>query len=88
MDQYLSFAEFQAQQRKTMAMSAWAAKLDGFLTLNDRDILGGAGRISHTMALEVAGREFEKYDKEQRRIASSATDFDKAVDRIRKFDTS
>jgi hypothetical protein len=45
-DQYLSFAEFQAQQRKTMTMAAWSSKLDGFLTLNDRDILGDAGRIS------------------------------------------
>jgi hypothetical protein len=87
-DQYLSFAEFQAQQRKTMTMAAWAAKLDAFLTLNDRDILGDAGRISHQMAVEVAEREFEKYDQEQRRIAAaSVTDLDKAIDRIRKFDS-
>jgi len=87
-DQYLSFAEFQAQQRKTMTMAAWAAKLDAFLTLNDRDILADAGRISHKMAVGVAGREFEKYDREQRRIAEgSATDFDKAVDRIKKLDS-
>jgi hypothetical protein len=87
-DQYLSFAEFQAQQRKTMTMAAWSSKLDGFLTLNDRDILGDAGRISHTMALEVAGREFKKYHEEQRKkAAKSVTDFDTAVDRIRKLDS-
>ena len=87
-DQYLSFAEFQAQQRKTMTMASWRSKLDGFLTLNDRDILGDAGRISHTMALEVAGREFKKYDDEQRKKATkSITDFDTAVGRIKKLDT-
>ncbi len=42
--------------------------------------------ISHKMAVGVAGREFEKYDREQRRItAASMTDFDKAVDRIKKI---
>jgi hypothetical protein len=86
-DQFLSFAEFKAQQRKTMTMAAWSSKLDGFLTLNDRDILGDAGRVSHTMALEVAGREFEKYDEQRNAAAKSVTDFDKAVDRIKKLDT-
>jgi len=58
------------------------------LTLNDRDILGDAGRISHKMAIEVAAREFEKYDQEQRRIAAtSVTDFDRVVQRIKKLVT-
>ena len=35
-DQYLSFAEFQAQQRRTMTMLDWARKLDDFLKLNER----------------------------------------------------
>jgi hypothetical protein len=87
-DQYLSFAEFQAQQRKTMTMASWATKLDAFLKLNDRDILGDAGRISHKVAIEAAGREFEKYEREQRRIAGTLpSDFDQAVDRIKRLDS-
>lgn len=87
-DQYLSFAEFQAQQRKTMTMAAWGTKLDAFLKLNDRDILADAGRVSHKVAMEVASREFQKYDKEQRRLAAGTpSDFDKAVDRIKRLET-
>jgi hypothetical protein len=33
-DQYLSFAEFQARQRKPMYMRDWIEKLDSFLQLN------------------------------------------------------
>jgi len=85
-DQYLSFAEFQAQQRRAMTMKHWARKLDDFLKLNERDILTDAGRVSHELAEERAGREFEKYDAERRKNeALEAPDFDQAVDEIRKL---
>jgi hypothetical protein len=84
-DQYLSFAELQAQRRKPMSMADWAQKLDGFLKLNEREILSDAGRISHELALEKAAREFEKHDAERRRLEDAApSDFDKAVDGIKK----
>jgi hypothetical protein len=84
-DQYLSFAEFQAQQRKPMTMEAWAAKLDAFLKLNDRDILADAGRISHKIAVEHAASEFEKFERERRRLAAeSPSDFDRAVEQVKR----
>ena len=85
-DQYLSFAEFQAQQRREMTMKDWARKLDDFLKLNERDILTDAGRVSHQLAEETADREFEKYDAERRRReALEAPDFDQAVEKIKKL---
>ena len=85
-DQYLSFAEFQAQQRKAMAMKDWARKLDEFLRLNERDILTDAGRVSNELAKEMAGREFEKFDAARReREALDAPDFDAAVEKIKKL---
>jgi hypothetical protein len=85
-DQYLSFAEFQAQQRKAMAMKDWARKLDDFLKLNERDILADAGRISHELAKEKAAREFEKYDAERRRLeAAEPPDFEREVEGIKKL---
>ena len=62
-DQYLSFAELQARNRKPMYMKDWINKLNDFLTLNDREILEHAGRISAKMAKELAESEFEKYRK-------------------------
>ena len=58
---YLIFAEGQAMRRIPMHMTDWIAKLDGFLKLNDRDILIHAGRISHEMALAKAEAEYEKF---------------------------
>ncbi len=62
-DQYLSFAELQARNRKPMYMKDWINKLNDFLTLNDREILEHVGRISAKMAKELAESEFEKYRK-------------------------
>lgn len=60
-EQYLVFAEGQAMRRVPMHMADWVKKLDGFLTLNDRDILTHAGRISHEMALAKAEVEYSKF---------------------------
>ena len=67
-DQYLSFAELQARQRKPMYMRDWIRKLDDFLKLNDREILNHAGKISAQISEEMAGREFEKFDSQRRQI--------------------
>ena len=42
-EQYLIFAQGQAMRRVPMHMADWIEKLNGFLTLNDRDILTDAG---------------------------------------------
>ena len=79
-EQYLVFAEGQAMRRVSMHMSDWIAKLHGFLTINDRDILGHAGKISHEMAKAFAEGEYEQFNAA--RIADSDqldSDFDRAV---------
>ena len=60
-EQYLVFAEGQAMRRIPMTMNNWIEKLDGFLTLNDRNILNHAGKISHQMAKQIAEQEYEKF---------------------------
>jgi len=64
-DQYLSFAELKARNRTPMYMADWAKKLNDFLTLNDREILEHAGRISAEMAKELAEAEYEKFHARQ-----------------------
>jgi len=51
-DQYLSFAELQARNRNPMYMKDWVKKLYDFLTLNDKEILEHAGKISAKMPKE------------------------------------
>jgi hypothetical protein len=82
-DQYLSFAELQAKQRKAMHMSDWVRKLDDFLRLNDREILTNAGRIKARIGKEIAEREYDKYSTLQKAIGTSeVSDFDKYVRRV------
>ena len=49
-EQYLIFAESQAERRAPMTMQDWIIKLEGFLTLNDREILQDAGKVSAKLA--------------------------------------
>ena len=70
-------------RRIPMHMKDWINKLDGFLSLNDRDILTNAGRISHEMAKELAEEEYEKFNR--KRIESrdkQDSDFDRTVKMI------
>jgi len=60
-DQYLSFAELQARNRKPMYMTDWIKKLNDFMVLNEKEILEHAGRISAKMAKELAETEYNKY---------------------------
>lgn len=64
-EQYLIFAQGQAMRRIPMRMQDWIEKLDGFLKLNDRDILQNAGKVSHELAREFAEREFEKFNQKR-----------------------
>ncbi|MCG8696966.1 MAG: virulence RhuM family protein [Bacteroidales bacterium] len=59
-EQYLIFAQGQAMRRIPMYMKDWIEKLNGFLTLNDREILNNAGSISHALAKDNAEKEYEK----------------------------
>ena len=76
-EQYLVFAEGQAARRIAMSMKDWITKLEGFLTLNDREILRGAGQMSADLAKSHAETEFSKF-----RVIDDArieSDFDRMV---------
>jgi len=72
-EQYLIFATEQARRRVPMAMQDWIEKLHGFLTINDRNILQDAGKVSHELMQEIAEKKFVAYKKTE---AEKDTDFD------------
>ncbi|MEF2549063.1 virulence RhuM family protein [Aurantimonas sp. E1-2-R+4] len=84
--QYLDFAEGQAERRIPMHMADWTAKLHGFLTLNDRAILQGAGKVTRKDADAKALAEFEKFRIEQDRAYVS--DFDRSTKALLKRESS
>jgi hypothetical protein len=79
-EQYLVFAEGQAMRRVPMHMRDWIAKLHGFLTINDRNILTHTGKISHQMAKELAEAEYDKFSRQRIQQADArGGEFEKAI---------
>ena len=72
-EQYLAFAETMAQQQTPMYMKDWIERLDSILQLNGRELLAHAGKISHQMALEKSGAEYEKFKEEQKKLSKEAS---------------
>jgi hypothetical protein len=65
-EQYLLFAESQAMQLKVMYMKDWMKKLHDLLTINEREILMDAGRITRALAEEIANKEYERFKEKQK----------------------
>ena len=78
--QFLDYAEFQALEQNPMTMAEWIAALDDQILRLRKNILEGAGAVSHQEAIEKAEREFEIYREREMRMLES--DFDKAVKRL------
>lgn len=58
---YLDIAEINALNMHAMTMEDWKKELDNFLTMTHKEILKGAGTISHEKALKKAHEEYDKY---------------------------
>lgn len=72
---YLDLAESMALRHIPMTMEDWESRLNGFLSLMDRDVLADAGKVSAEMARIHAETEWEKYRIVQDRLYQS--DFDR-----------
>jgi hypothetical protein len=79
-EQYLIFAEAQAERRVPMTMRDWITKLEGFLSLSDREILQNAGTVSAELAKAHAERAFVEFRQVEDRSIES--DFDRAVKQL------
>ena len=54
---YLDYAELQAENHNAMTMKDWVEKLNAFLQFNGKEILHNAGKISASVAKELAYKE-------------------------------
>ena len=81
--QFLDYAEFQALEQNPMTMADWIAALDDQILRLRKNILEGAGTVSHQEAIEKAEQEFEIYREREMRMLES--DFDKAVKRLKNI---
>lgn len=67
-EQFLAYAEMQATAQKPMYMKDWVQKLRLILTMNEKNILEHAGKISHKLAVSKATKEFEAYKEKERQL--------------------
>jgi len=72
---YLDLAESMALRHIPMTMEDWETRLNGFLTLMDREVLQDAGKVSAEMARIHAETEWEKFRIIQDHLYQS--DFDR-----------
>ena len=83
---FLEIAENRARRHLPMTMEDWAARIDKFLLVDDRDILKDAGKISHEIACDKALTEFEKYRIKQDKLYKS--DFDMLMEESENKDNN
>ena len=67
-EQYLAFAETMAMQQTPMYMKDWITRLDAVISLNGRELLTHAGKISHDIAKAKSELEYQKFKDEQKKI--------------------
>jgi hypothetical protein len=82
--QFLDFAEFTALEQQPMSMADWINALDNQIIALRREVLKGAGHISHKQAVEKAEKEFKIYRKREMRQLES--DFDRAIKKFTKLE--
>ena len=52
-------------EQRVMYMKDWIQKLDGFLVLNEKEILQNAGNVSRLEMEKKVREELEKYNKKR-----------------------
>ncbi|MEA3491001.1 MAG: RhuM family protein, partial [Campylobacterota bacterium] len=67
-EQYLAFAETMAMQQTPMYMKDWASRLDMVISMNGKDLLNHAGKISHENAKEKSEQEYLRYKENQKQL--------------------
>jgi len=67
-EQYLAFAETMAMQETPMYMKDWIQRLDMVISLNGRELLNHAGKISHDTAKEKSEQEYLKYKEHKKQL--------------------
>lgn len=85
-EQFLAYAEMQAMSEQIMYMRDWVEKLKMVLTMNQKNILEHAGKISHKLAVSKATKEYETYKLKEKELEhlNSIKQLNQALNSIKK----
>jgi hypothetical protein len=71
---FLDFAELRARNRQQTTMADWVAQTDRFVAFNERGVLQGAGRVSHTRMEQIVGERYDTFDAARRAAETEAAE--------------
>jgi len=83
-EQYLAFAETMAMQQTPMYMKDWIQRLDMVISLNGKELLHHAGKISHQNAKEKSEQAYLKY-KEHQKLLQEKQSFKELEEDIKRL---
>jgi hypothetical protein len=79
-EQYLLYAESQAERQIPMKMVDWNRRLDAFLQFNEYEVLDSPGRVSAEVAKRLAEEQYDQFRVKQDEAFES--DFEREAKRI------
>jgi hypothetical protein len=77
---FLDYAEDRSARRERITMAEWGELTDRFLRFNERELLSGAGKVSHTTAERHAHGEYSRFDAARRRREREAAELEAEKD--------
>ncbi len=71
---FLDFAEDRAKRRQQITMNEWVTQTDRFLDFNERQVLTGAGKVTHEGMKQIAHDRFDTFDAARRQAETEAAE--------------
>jgi hypothetical protein len=73
---FLDFAEDRSRRQEQITMAAWAAQTKRFLEFDERPVLGGPGKVSHSAMEKSTGERYATFDAGRRKHEARRADDD------------
>jgi hypothetical protein len=86
-EQYLAFTEIMVIQQTPMYMKDWAKRLDMVISMNGRELLNHAEKISQTQAKEKSADVYLKYkeNKKQLQKLGSLQELEEDIEEVKQM---
>lgn len=73
-DGLLTMAEDRAERRQSTTMAEWAEFVDQYIVFSGREVLRGAGSVSHRNMKTQVDRLYDQYDRDRKRFEAVEAD--------------
>ncbi|MBS9775755.1 MAG: virulence RhuM family protein [Fusobacterium sp.] len=71
---FLETAELKAKNREKITMDFWRENIDKIIEFNEKEVLKGAGLVSHKQMEKIVSEKYEDFDKKRKKIEAELED--------------